>query len=148
MRSTLYQSFLTVLVLLAFVPTAWAHGTNIGVTVDGSTVQIEARFETGEPMSEAQIIVYTPNDPETPWLSGAADVEGAYSFDVDTTLVGEWAVTIRTGGHGEIVHLNVNRNGTIQVDQPSERNPIVTAIVAGVVVAGLGGVAYYFNQKQ
>lgn len=146
-RFTFSKTLLTLLLLLAIAPPVLAHGTDIRVTVDGATIQIAARFETDEPMSDAQIIVYAPDNPQEPWLSGVADTEGAYAFDLDPTLVGEWAITIRTGGHGEIVHLDVSRNGSVTVQQNNERSAWQTALMAGAVVAALGGVAFYFNKN-
>ena len=140
------NSFFFAGLLLAIAPVVWAHGTMIDVTADGNTVQVTALFETNEPMADAQIIVYAPDNPRDPWHTGVADANGSYQFDLDSTRTGEWAVTIRTAGHGEIVYLNVARDGTISVAQNGERSTWRTILLAGVVVLAFGGIAYYFRQ--
>ena len=126
-----------------------AHGTDIHLNVvDNNQIEVNAVFDTGEPMSEAQIIVYAADDPERAWHTGTADSNGTYLFPVDTTISGDWAMTIRTAGHGELLHFNVNNRGVISIGLNAGRPGWQTAVSALLVVGLLGGVAYFFNQPK
>ena len=127
---------------------AQAHGTTIELTTEADRVAIHALYENGEPMSLAQIIVYAADNPREAWLTGEADEEGRYSFAVDTGISGSWAISIRTAGHGELLHFDVSRNGRITVDQATERTPLQTGLMAGGVIAVLGGVAWFFSRPR
>jgi nickel transport protein len=139
------------IVLLCTLPmaaVAHAHGTSIELIASGDEILIHALFDSGEPMSNAQISVYAPDNPREAWLTGEADADGRYSFTVDTSINGAWAVSIRTAGHGELLHFNVTRSGRISLDETTERTPQQTALIAGGVVAALGGIAWYFSRKR
>jgi len=73
---------------------AYAHGAKIEYTV-GMTVEIVATYDSGEPMAGAQVTIYAPDDPSTPWLTGVCDDEGT------------WDVQVRQAGHGDIVHIPI-----------------------------------------
>ena len=104
-KSRFWGIALLLIFLFVNVPWALAHGTAIELAVvDGDTLTIHAEFDTGEPMSEAQILVYAADNPREAWLTGVADENGDYSFPVDTSIAGQWSVSIRTAGHGEIRH--------------------------------------------
>ena len=141
-------TFIIITILLSATP-ALAHGTSIQMTVvDETTLELHALFDTGEPMSEAQITVYAADNPTQAWHSGVADENGFYAFDVDTSIRGEWAISIRTAGHGEILHLNVLRNGTISLEEVAERPFWQTILIAAAVVAALGGIAYWYSRPK
>ena len=58
---------------------AYAHGAKIEYTVD-IAIEIVATYDNGEPMAGAQVTVYAPDDPSTPWLTGVCNDEGRFSF--------------------------------------------------------------------
>lgn len=126
----------------------WAHGTTIDLTANGRSVSLHALFDTGEPMSHAQIVVYAADNPRAAWLTGEADADGNFTFDVDPTIAGEWAISIRTAGHGELIHFNVGSNGAINLAAEAGRSPLQTWLLASGVVAVLGGVAWYFSRPR
>lgn len=77
----------------------------MGVTVE---VEIMAAFDTGDPMSEGQVSVYTPNDPINPWLVGDCDENGHFTFSPDLNQAGVWEIQVRQAGHGEWLKININ----------------------------------------
>jgi nickel transport protein len=85
---------------------AQAHGASIE-TSKTQAVQIEAAYDSGQPMAEAQVTVYSPENPAEPWKTAATDSEGQYVFVPDQT--GQWQVQVRQAGHGDIA--------TVMVDQ-------------------------------
>ncbi|MGY6529401.1 MAG: carboxypeptidase regulatory-like domain-containing protein [Cyanobacterium sp.] len=70
-------------------------------------IAIVAQYDTGEPMSNAQVIVHAPNNPDEPYLRGVADENGNFSFTPDQNIAGNWSVTVRTAGHGSIINIPV-----------------------------------------
>lgn len=100
--------FVTLLLTFIFAATAYAHGVVIIYTLkaDG-VVELFAEFDTGEPMAEAQVTIYAPDDPLTPWLTDTADAEGRYRFVIDPELLGTWDVQYRKAGHGDIIHFQL-----------------------------------------
>ncbi len=125
-----------------------AHGTSIELTINEDRVEIHALFDTGEPMSNAQITVYAADNPQEAWLSGEADAEGRYSFAVDSSISGLWGISVRKASHGELLYFDVTPNGRITLDQATERTPLQTGLMAGGVLAVLGGIAWYFSRPR
>lgn len=142
--STLYNAALLLLLLFVGLGTPFvsAHGTNISYEVEGNSVAITAMFDNGEPMADAQYVVYAPNDPTEPIVTGQADSNGFFVINIDPAISGNWDVTIRTGGHGEIVNIPVAENGQIgELLSTSEGRPLwQTALIVVGVFAVLGGI--------
>ncbi len=138
---------LALLITFFVVAPAAAHGTAITYTATGATVAMVALFDDKEPMAEAQVIVYAPNDPETVYLRGTTDEEGRFSFDIDTDISGTWDVTVRVASHGEIIRIPVTDSGDI-LPQGGRVAAIPRSLLAIVVIALLGGVALYFSRTQ
>lgn len=134
---------------LVSVPAVLAHATAIEVAVVGEqTIELVALFDTGEPMSEAQVVVYAADNPREAWLSGVADEAGNYTFDIDPAITGQWSVSVRTAGHGEILYLNVANGGTITIERPSSRPAWLTPVLAVIVVGVLVGGGLYSSRKR
>ena len=96
--------FLFLLLNGVFSPPTWAHGSKITYT-QTSAIAIQASFEDGTPMKNAQAVVYSPQDPTTPWLTGITDENGQFNFVPDPNLSGNWDVKIRQSGHGDIISI-------------------------------------------
>ena len=100
--------FITLLATFSFAAAAYAHGVVITYTLKANgEVELSAEFDTGEPMAEAQVTIYAPEDPLTPWLTGTADAEGRYVFVIDPEMPGIWDIQCRKAGHGDMVHLQL-----------------------------------------
>lgn len=93
-------------------------------------IRIVAFYDTGEPMAQAQVIVYAPDAPASAWSRGVTDDEGRFDFVPDPSLPGRWSVQVRQAGHGAIAH----------VDLPAAENgPRVETAVLIATDAGAGG---------
>lgn len=143
------KSTLLTLCLLCWgvVFVASAHGTKVTTRVEGNQFIIDALYDSGEPMADAQILVYAPNDPQKVWLKDSADEQGHFAFDLDPTIQGSWSVAIRTAGHGQIIYVEVDQNG-VQIVQRQERSSQDKLLLAGAIVAILGAIAYVFWRKK
>ena len=100
-------SFLVFLFLSGvFSEPIWAHGTQIKYR-QITKIVLQASFDDGTPMKNAQAVVYSPQDPTTPWLTGMTDENGQFNFVPDPSLSGNWDVKIRKSGHGDIITIPI-----------------------------------------
>ncbi len=135
-----------------------------------SSVEVQAQFETGEPMAQAQVRVYAPDDPTEIWQQGTTDDQGRFSFVPDETLPGSWEVVVRQAGHGAIATIPVTaaaeaeaetNNGTGEpapaTTEPSASSilspstglsPVQRGITIGSVIWGLIGTALFFARGK
>ena len=90
----------------ALLESALAHGSKIEYQ-QTSAIAIQASFDDGTPMKNAQAVVYSPQDPTSPWLTGVTNEKGQFTFVLDPSLSGNWDVKIRQSGHGDIVSIPV-----------------------------------------
>ena len=92
--------------LAGSAPAAFAHAAQTDYFVDlfAEELQLEftASFSTGEPMSDAEVIVYAPGDRETPWQEATTDEAGQFTFKPDEELVGDWRIEFERDGHKDI----------------------------------------------
>ena len=94
---------------LVMVAPAFAHGAKIEYQpING--IEIHARYDSGEPMSVAQVNVYAPDNPSEPWQTGTTDDEGRFVFTPDPSRPGNWEVMVRQAGHGDILGVPVEGN--------------------------------------
>ena len=104
----------------------FAHGTKIDYQ-QTSAIVVRATFDDGRPMVNAQAIVYSPKNSDTPWLKGVTDESGKFTFVPDPELSGDWDVKIRQSGHGKIVSIPFEVEKQIVVQsQASEQNQAVS----------------------
>ncbi|MFY7802925.1 MAG: carboxypeptidase regulatory-like domain-containing protein, partial [Limnoraphis robusta] len=58
---------------------ALAHGVKIEHNAT-QAIEINAKYDTGAPLENAQVTVYAPDDPTTPWKQGTTDNQGNFMF--------------------------------------------------------------------
>lgn len=85
---------------------AHAHGANLDYQMTPG-ISLQAKYDSGEPMTQAQFTVFAPNDPTTPWRTGKSDAQGRFSFVPDASIPGMWAVQAREAGHGALVQIPI-----------------------------------------
>lgn len=126
--------------------TTLAHGTEIAYRVT-TAIEITAAFDSGEPMANAQVVVYAPNNPAEAWLTGEADEAGRFMFSPDPDIPGTWDVSIRTAGHGEMVHIPLDNNGVALAGVGGgNNNPMQIILMSAAVIWGFIGTALYFSR--
>jgi len=133
---------LAVLFVLGIIGTASAHGvkTEQQVFVEDGVVKIEIRatYDTGDPMSEAQVVIFAPNDLANPWKTGKTDNTGSFTFTPDLSIPGTWDVQVRLAGHGKMIHIEITGDeaSTLESDaeemQAREKTAELSAANAGV----------------
>jgi nickel transport protein len=125
---------------------AHAHGAKIEYVVD-MMIEIIATYDSGDPMSGAQVVVYAPDDLNTPWLTGLCDDEGRYSFKPDTSMTGAYDVQVRQAGHGDIVHIPVGYGVTASGSSGGYSAGQI-ALMSVCVIWGFIGTGLYFLRRK
>lgn len=145
---------IALIALLSLMQTVWfaadasAHGTEIDLSEVGA-IEIHARFDTGEPMANAQVSIFAPSDKATPWQLGEADENGHFVFVPDRAIAGTWDVQVRTAGHGDWVYIDV-AEGNIAGLTTSGGGLTVAQIVmmSAAIIWGFIGTALYFMRPK
>jgi nickel transport protein len=141
-----------ILIYLGKINQTWAHGTNINYQMT-KAIQIEALYTDGNPMKEAQVVVYAPNDPINPWLKGITNQNGQFTFTPDVTQTGNWDVKVRQAGHGDIISIPLTTGETTPIQlQTTPKNtgytPLQKAVMAATGVWGFLGTALFFSRNK
>ena len=130
---------------------AWSHG----VVITHETmpaIAIQANYDTGEPMAEAQVTVYAPGDPTTPWITDTTTAEGEFIFTPDRDQPGTWEVQVRQAGHGQLLAIPITETAegievTSGAASQGATTPLQRGVMIGSVVWGCVGTALFFSRK-
>ncbi|MEA1959413.1 MAG: carboxypeptidase-like regulatory domain-containing protein [Chloroflexota bacterium] len=136
----------SVFAILCLPAEAYAHGAEIEYAFNTS-IEIVAKYDSGEPMSGAQVTVYAPSDPATPWLTGVCDDEGRFAFTPDASDAGTWDVQVRLAGHGDIVHIPIGED-TVAAGGSSGYSVLQIVLMSICVIWGLIGTALYVSRRR
>ncbi|MCF8011501.1 MAG: carboxypeptidase-like regulatory domain-containing protein [Clostridiales bacterium] len=145
MNKKLLVILFTLLFVLCFTFSAYAHGVNMSYQGNMSYT-IKAEFDTGKPMSGAQIIIYAPDDPATPWKKGTCDENGQYVFVPDTSKEGTWLVQARKAGHGASINIEVGEDASLSGGTGYSAMQVI--IMIACVVWGFVGTALFFKRRK
>lgn len=124
-----------------------AHGAKIEVSPQA--VEIVATFDTGEPMDNAQVTVYAPDTPDTPWRTGQTDSEGRFLFTPDIGIAGGlWEVTVRKAGHGQTTSFALGEGVDLRATTPSiTQSAVQKWFSIAAIIWGFIGTALFFSSK-
>ncbi|MGB3536500.1 MAG: carboxypeptidase regulatory-like domain-containing protein [Microcoleaceae cyanobacterium] len=136
---------------LVGIETANAHGALIDYQIT-ETIEIQSRYDTGEPLAKAQVTVYTPDNPNTPWQTGITDEDGKFIFTPNADITGYWEVKVRQAGHGGLVSIPVETTTPINKTNSSQNatglNPWQRGLMIGSVIWGCIGTALFFMKNN
>jgi nickel transport protein len=143
MMKTHAFALLALVSLLGFPTKASAHAlaTDFALTAV-NRLKIEATFSSEEPFGNAKVVVYAPNDSETPWMEGTTDEKGNFEFQPDPAIPGNWRIEIGEYDHMDILTVPATESG-IEVDEisqrtPTNRNPLAIAVGTVVLIGSVG----------
>jgi len=137
---------LILLLILGLPMKVYAHGVRVEYTVN-MAIDIVAKYDTGEPMGGAQVVVYAPDDPSSPWLRGVCDDEGRFSFTPDSSKPGNWTIEVRQAGHGDIIHIPIGED-TAVTGGTSGYTVLQIVLMAVCGIWGFVGMAFYFSRRR
>jgi nickel transport protein len=149
----LFVSSILASLLLLTATTAYAHGVTVEQRIEQTMlVTLTASYETGEPMAGAQVTIYAPDEPTTPWQTGTCDEAGRYQFAPDPALAGTWEVQVRQAGHGKTIYVNVGAPASaaaaLQAGSDLPYTPLQAVLMGGAVVWGCVGTAFFFAARR
>jgi nickel transport protein len=140
-----------------------AHGTVINYQAKES-IEIEAKFDNGTPMKNAQVVIYSPDNPKEAWLTSTTDENGKLVFTPDFSQQGNWSVKVRSAGHGSVINIPIESSSTKTEDADTQEiitsrstsSPAINAtlttaqkmMMATTGVWGFVGTALFFSRKK
>jgi len=145
MKKVIHFYVLIFLFILVFPATALGHGVEIDYRTT-KAIEITATYDTGEPVSEGQVIIYAPDNPSTPWATGKCDEKGRFTFTPDPSKPGTWDVQVRKAGHGGMIHIPVGEDETA-AGSTGYTTPQIILMVASITW-GLIGTALFFSRRK
>ena len=147
---------------LGFSRQVLAHGANI-VYRQTPAIEVKATYDDGKPMSNAQVVIYAPDNPSIPWLKGTTNEEGKFSFIPQSNISGNWDIKIRQSGHGNIVSIpwpTENLASTVESRENTPNlsnwlssannnyNSLQKVVMAATGVWGFVGTALFFSRQK
>jgi nickel transport protein len=145
-----FKSLTFTLLALMLAGQAAAHAAFVDLR-DVAAISVLAQYDTGEPMADAQVAIYAPDDPATPWLTGQTDARGWFLFMPDPAISGRWAVQVRQAGHGAMAYADVAAgDSTVTIIGTAPAAGLTwaqKALMLASVLWGAIGTALYFRRK-
>lgn len=108
-----------------------AHNTIIEYQVK-EAIAIEAKFDNGKPISNAQVVVYAPDNPAQPWQQGVTDEQGKFTFIPDYTNEGNWSIKVRSAGHGNLINIPINSSNINNASASSQNGEATSSSSVGI----------------
>jgi nickel transport protein len=129
---------------------ALAHAIETDYTIaDKAKLETHSRFSTGEPFALAPVRVFSPTNPEQPWLEAKTDATGQFTFAPDRTLSGDWEVAIGEGNHADALTVAVSgQDIKIREVQEKQANPWNQQLIVVGFVAVAGGLGKLFGSRK
>ncbi len=136
---------------LIAIDKASAHGALIEYKTT-EAIEIQSRYDTGEPLANAQVTIYTPDNPTTPWQTGRTDEKGKFVFTPDPDIAGYWEVKVRQAGHGGLASIPVETATATPDTTPSQMQASLNSwqrgLMIGSVIWGCMGTALFFTKSH
>ncbi|MBE9221910.1 carboxypeptidase regulatory-like domain-containing protein [Cyanobacterium stanieri LEGE 03274] len=104
-KSLWFSSILIISTLFSPVKTS-AHGVLLEYEKVGA-IALKAQYDTGQPMKNAQVLIYAPDTSQEPYLQGITDENGNFTFYPAQNTTGTWTVKVTTAGHGSIINIPI-----------------------------------------
>lgn len=163
---------LLLFILVGSVPIAEAHGVELSYSIstvlreadmvgaDGDKhtmtlevvqIDVEGKFEGGDPMSDGQVTVYAPDDPANAWLTGDCDDNGHFAFVPDMAKTGVWEIQVREAGHGGWLRIDIQDSlleADVEVSSEGGFHTSQIVVMAGSVVWGFVGTGLFFMGRR
>lgn len=121
-------------------------GTGTGGAEQSTQLEIQSTFSETESFPNAPVVVYSPENPDQPWMTGTTDENGKFAFEPEPGVTGTWSVEIGEDSHWDQLNVPVGDRG-IEFEQISRgershwvanhtHSPIPFA-AAGLILGGI-----------
>jgi len=123
----------------------WAHGVEYEVK-EGKAVVLKIGYDDGEPMSYAEVKIFSPDDKDIEHQNGRTDKNGCFAFSPDQ--LGEWKVIVNDGtGHGAVTKVEVKE--TMKIETTVKGWPRLQKLITGIgVIWGFAGLIFYLRVRR
>ena len=124
----------------------FAVGESASGGKEGETVIIEVAYDDGEPMSYAEVKIFSPDNKDIEHQNGRTDKNGCFAFLPDQP--GEWKVIVNDGmGHGVVTEVKVKE--TMKIQTTTKGWPRWQKLITGIgIIWGLAGLILYFRVRR
>ncbi|MEN8222612.1 MAG: carboxypeptidase-like regulatory domain-containing protein [Acidobacteriota bacterium] len=135
------RSSFIIIILIVLSPILFSHGVDI-VIIKGGT-GIEAKYDSGDPITQAEVTVYSPGNNEEPFQSGVTDRNGRFLFSPDSE--GTWKVVVNDlTGHGGTKKIEIDPISKIPAGNAEKPLSRGIKVLSGIsVIFGLSGILFY-----
>lgn len=134
-------------VLLTLTAPLFGHGARVVWELQDDSVHISASFDDGQPLSRAQVTVFSGAAPSVPYIVGMTDENGEFSFLPDKQESLNWDVQVRSAGHGDMVHLSLSEEPAADKEQGTFTT-LQIVLMSVCVVWGFAGTAFFFASRR
>jgi len=141
----------TLFFLIPFI--IYGHGMTTHITFSSPVIITTSNYESGDPVSYAEVLVYSPNDAEIEYQNGRSDGSGIFAFVPN--CVGKWLFVIDDEmGHRVKVEIHIEMNFFEKKNISSqyywlEAVPIIYKLIFGLgIIFGITGIFYWIKAKR
>ena len=112
---------------------AVAHSSKIQYR-QTTAIQIQAIYGDGQPMTNAQVTIYAPNEPAIPWLQSTTNEQGEFIFVPDREQLGNWLLKVRQAGHGATINIPLAEAKKVEEEIISEHHEITEKEIQAIEI--------------
>jgi len=140
-----FELLLSLVLFPIMASTTWAHGVVYEVKEDKAVI-LKVGYDDGEPMSYAEVEIFSPRDEKIEYQNGRTDEEGCFAFLPNA--VGEWKVKVNDGmGHGVVTKIPVKEG--MKTDISYRGFPRWQRLITGIsIIWGLTGLILYLKVRK
>ncbi len=126
-----------------------AHGTGSRILNDGRAVTAEFYYSDGDPMSYAEVLVFSPENGKVEYQNGRTDQRGRFAFFPETP--GTWRIEANDGmGHKAVTSVEVHgeKSAETEAEKKSGKSIAVQNAQSGTsfpVLKSVAGLSLIFN---
>ncbi|MDY6968781.1 MAG: hypothetical protein SVR08_09040 [Spirochaetota bacterium] len=145
MKSVINISGILFLLIFSFsISSALAHGVTYEIQRD-SAVIVKAGYDDGEPMSYAEVKIFSPDVQKVEHQNGRTDNNGNFAFLPNRT--GKWRIVVNDGlGHSFTAETLIKEKIEIESHGQGLGN-WQKLIMSACIIWGLTGTALYFKRE-
>jgi len=135
--------YLSLIIFCSFP--GWAHDIEHTIQ-ETKAIAITVYYDGGEPMSYAEVTLYSPLDETVDFQNGRTDSNGCFTFIPDRP--GDWKIVVNDGmGHGLVTTIPVQEG--MKVDIIQSGNPRLLKLVTGLsAFLGMSGLLFYWRARR
>jgi nickel transport protein len=122
-----------------------AHGVVYEISKEDAVI-VKVGYDDGEPMSYAEVKIFSPFERDIEYQNGRTDRNGCFAFFPDQA--GEWKVIVNDGmGHGVVTEVPVKEG--MNLDTIHHGFPRGQKLIAGIgIIWGLTGLVLYLKIRK